>query len=796
MGDAWGVVTAPPAEGLDEQAVRERVAGGLANSVPERVSRTVIQIVAANVLTPFNGLLGALLAVILVVGPIQDALFGGVLVANALVGIVQELRAKRTLDRLAVLTEPRARVVRSGVAREIDVRGIVLDDVLELRPGDQVPVDGMVLAGVGLELDESLLSGESDPVEKDVGDEVLSGSFVAAGAGRMRATRVGADAYARRVTVQARRFGLVRSELRDGVNRIIVWVAWAIVPTGTLLFATQLRSVGSPAEALRGAVAGTVAMVPEGLVLLTSIAFAVGVVRLGRRSVLVRELPAVEGLARVDVLCIDKTGTLTEGRLELDGVEPVGEAGDGAAAAEGLRALVAADPSPNATMRAVATALPPGQTAPAPEVVVPFSSARKWSAAAFEGLGAWVLGAPDVLQPSAGDDAAGAPTRARVAALASTGRRVLLLARAPAGLDGERLPSRLEPAALVVLRDRVREDAPRTLEYFAEQGVTVKVISGDHPEAVAAVAAEAGLRDPAGPVDARSLPEDPAALARMLAERSLFGRVTPRQKLAMVEALRAGGHTVAMTGDGVNDVLALREADLGIAMGSGSPATRAAARLVLLDGRFASLPAVVAEGRRVLSNIERTANLFVTKTVYAMLLALAVGVAGIAFPFLPRHLTLIGSLTIGIPSFFLALSLRAPRTRPGFVPRVLRFAAPAGVATAAGTLAAYAVARSSFGVPTPEARTTATLALCLLGLGVLVAIARPMDRLRWLLVAGMAAAYAVALLVPPFAAFFALALPGTSAWLAGLGVAAAAGVVGAIAVWRIAGAVGPGSGRG
>jgi len=751
-------------DGLTEAQVQDRVARGEVNDVPARPSRTVAEIVRANVVTRFNALLGGLLVVILIVGPYQDALFGGVLIANTLIGIVQELRAKRTLDRLAVLTAPRARVVREGTVRETAVSAVVLDDVLELEPGDQVVVDGEVLDTKGLEIDESLLSGESEPVEKGLGDEVLSGSFAVAGSGRYRATRVGRAAYAVRLAEEARRFTLTRSELRAGIDRILRIVTWVIVPTAILLLVSQLRANSSIRGALRGSVAGTVAMIPEGLVLLTSIAFAVGVVRLARRKVLVQELPAVEVLARVDVLCIDKTGTLTQGRLTVEEVEAL-EPGQPVGAA--LGALASSDPHPNATLRAIGERFA-GADGWQASATVPFSSARKWSAASFAECGSWVLGAPDVLAPPGTDDG----TARRAAELAEAGHRVLLLSRTSQPLEDERLPGGLVPVAMVVLGDRIREDAQTTLRYFDRQGVQVKVVSGDHPLTVAAVAARLGMEGADRPIDARELPEGPEDLARVVDEHTIFGRVGPQQKRAMVKALQSGGHVVAMTGDGVNDALALKDADIGIAMGSGSEATRAVAQLVLLDSNFDPLPSVVNEGRRVLGNIERTSNLYVTKTVYAMLLSIGVGVLALPFPFLPRHLTLIGALTIGIPSFFLALARTAERARRGFLGRVLRFTVPAGGLAAVATFLGYRLAIDEPGVSLAQARTTATMVLCWIGFLVLSIIAAPLTMRRLLLVWSMAAAFLLALVIPATREFFALEPPPSIVWLAAFGIAA------------------------
>jgi cation-transporting P-type ATPase E len=783
MGQQYSAYFKPGPGGLSAAEVADRVARGLVNDVPSAPTRTIGQILRANLLTRFNLLLGSLLAVILVVGPLQDALFGLVIVANTVVGVVQEVRAKRTLDRLEVVNAPRARVVRDGRVAELAVGQVVLDDVLEAAAGDQVVVDGEVLEAAGLEVDESLLTGESEPVSRMPGDRLLSGSFVAAGSGRYRATKVGREAYAVRLSEEARRFTLARSELRAGVDQILKYVTWALVPTAALLFYSQLRLDHGIRAGLSGAVAGTVAMVPEGLVLLTSVAFAVGVVRLGRRQVLVRELPAVETLARVDVICFDKTGTITAGDLAVqelvaDGGTPEAEA------VAALGALAAADPNPNATLRAIAAAFP----APdgwRPEAAVPFSSARKWSGASFAGHGAFLLGAPEVLlnpdRPGRGDSR-GALLR-KAEQFAVEGRRVVLLASAPA-LDTERPPAALEPRAMVVIGDRVRGDAADTIAWFAAEGVQVKVVSGDHPRTVGAIAGQVGIAGADRPVDARGLPEDQAELAGLVEGRSVFGRVVPRQKRAMVEALGARGHVVAMTGDGVNDVLALKDADLGIAMGGGSAASRAVAELVLMDGRFATLPAVMAEGRRVIANIERVAKVFVTKTVYATVLALAVGLAGLAFPFLPRHLTLISSLTIGIPGFFLALEPNTQRARPGFVRRTLAFALPAGLVAALGTLVAYQVADVA-DVPQDQARTTATLALAGLGLVVLALAARPLSRPRRLLLAAMAAGFAVVLVVPPLRVFFALDLPPLPVALAALGVVAVLGGLLSLVVLRM-----------
>jgi cation-transporting P-type ATPase E len=767
------------ARGLSTAEVDERRAGGRTNDVPDPTSRTIAEIVKANVFTPFNFLLGGLLVVILGVREYRDALFGIVLVSNALIGIVQEVRSKRALDRLALLNQPRATVMRDGAVTEVSTKELVEDDVVLLSLGDQITVDGRVLETTGLEIDESLLTGEADPVDKQLGDEVLSGSFVVSGSGRIRATKVGAQAYAYQLSSEARRFSLVHSELRDGINRIITFVGWLMIPTGILLTTAQIRADADFISAVQGSVAGMVAMVPEGLVLLTSIAFAVGATRLASKQVLTQELAAIEGLARVDVICLDKTGTLTEGELELATVEHLD--GGRADASAALAALAAVDEHPNPSLLAIKQrfADPPGWGA---KEVVPFSSARKWSAASFDRQGSWLLGAPDILADAESHDRADE----RVRHYAERGRRVLMLAVAPHGLDGETLPAEVVPVALVVLEEKVRESAPDTIRYFEDQEVIVKIISGDNPVTVAAVAQRVGVADAQKAIDARTLPDDPGELAEVLEDNAVFGRVTPQQKRSMVHALQSKGHTVAMTGDGVNDTLALKDADIGVAMGAGSQAARAVARFVLLGNDFSVFPSVVAEGRRVIANVERVANLFLTKTFYAMMLALAVGVAGLPFPFIPRHFTIISSLTIGIPGFFLALAPNARRARPNFLTRVLRFAVPAGLVAAVATLTAYQIARNVEDLPVEQARTVAVVVLFMVAIWVLAILARPFNGWRAVLVSSMAGTFVLTLSLPQTRDYFDLPLPGTEALLVACGVGAIA--CGVLEVgWRLAG---------
>ncbi|MFG3250710.1 HAD-IC family P-type ATPase [Streptomyces sp. NPDC048187] len=770
---AHSVDTASPAAGLTAAGVAERIARGQVNDVPVRSSRSLADIVRANVFTRFNAIIGVLWVIMLFVAPIQDSLFGFVILANTGIGIVQEWRAKKTLDSLAVIGEVRPTVRRDGRPTEVSTSEIVLDDVLEIGPGDKAVVDGVCVEADGLEIDESLLTGEADPVVKQPGDQVMSGSFVVAGGGAFRATKVGREAYAAQLAEEASRFTLVQSELRSGISTILKYVTWMMVPTAIGLILSQLLAEDNELDdSIARTVGGIVPMVPEGLVLLTSVAFAIGVVRLGRKQCLVQELPAIEGLARIDTVCLDKTGTLTEGGMDVTGLHPL-DGADERHVRTVLGALGRSDPRPNASLQAVVTAYP------APEDwhrtgSLPFSSARKYSGAAFtEGDGTsstWLLGAPDVLL--AEDD----PALAETGRLNEQGLRVLLLARAARDLDDPGVAEGVTPTALVVLEQRLRPDAADTLRYFADQDVRAKVISGDNAVSVGAVAAKLGLSG--ATVDARRLPAEREEMAGALDEGTVFGRVTPQQKRDMVGALQSRGHTVAMTGDGVNDVLALKDADIGVAMGSGSEATRAVAQIVLLNNSFAALPSVVAEGRRVIGNITRVATLFLVKTVYSVLLAILVVCSQVEYPFLPRHLTLLSTLTIGVPAFFLALAPNRERARPHFVRRVMRYAIPGGVVAGAATFATYLLARHHYAGPGAlDAETSAaTLTLFLISMWVLAIIARPYTWWRVLLVAAMGLGFVVVLAVPWLQDFFALKLVGvTMPWTAvGIAVAGAA----------------------
>ena len=751
-----------PDSGLTQQQVQQRIELGHVNELPPTSGRSVWDIIRANVFTRINGILAVLFAVVLYTGSIVNGAFGLLIIANSIVGIIQELRAKRTLDKLSIVGRAKPMVIRDGEpAREIDRESVVLDDLIEVGPGDQIVVDGILRYASDVAVDESSLTGESDAVDKSVGDMVYSGSSVVVGSARYQATKVGKEAYAAKLAAEANKFTLTDSQLFRGINKILTYISWILIPVGALAIYTQLFVAGDDLnDALLAMVATLVPMVPEGLVLMTTIAFALGVVRLGRRRVLVNELPAIEGLARVDTVCVDKTGTLTENAMQLVEVDIV--SGDGTTRDEVDSALInlcKLDDRPNATARALLDGL-----ADAGDVVKhertetrPFASANKWSALTYHGGVTWVFGAPDVLV----DDSAVGMQKARQ--LMEEGLRVLLLARTSVGADD--LPGgalrkseavELEPVALAVLGQKVRSDAAETVAYFYEEGVEVKVISGDNDRSVGAVARELKMEGANNPVDASELPasrddgseaksaEIRDEFADIVESRQIFGRVTAENKRDMVHALQSRGHHVAMTGDGVNDVLALKAANLGVAMGDGAPATRSVAQLVLLDNRFAVMPMIVAEGRRVIGNIERVANLFLTKTIYSVVLALAVGLWGMDYPFEPIHVTITGWFTIGIPAFVLSLAPNWERARDGFVRRVLRLAIPAGITVGLLTFMFWLWANpgvDASDVARGEASTATLIVLIVSAFWVLVVVARPYTWWKVLLLAVSAGAY-------------------------------------------------------
>ncbi|MBX3311458.1 MAG: HAD-IC family P-type ATPase [Microbacteriaceae bacterium] len=738
----------PNLQGLSNAEISERVASGQTNLVESKTSRSYPEIFRTNVFTRINGIYLVLFLVVMSTGYFFDGLFGLLIIVNSVVGMIQEVRAKHTLDRLAIIGKAKPTVVREGAEQEIEAEDIVLGDLIKLSVGDQVLVDGTTVSSHALEVDESMLTGEADPVLKAESEKLLSGSFVVSGAGYMEATAVGKDAYAVKLAAEASAFRAPTSQLRSGIDQILKYITWLLIPVGILTIVNQLWFVqGETAfpDALRGMVAALVPMVPEGLVLMTSVAMAVGVIRLGKFNALVQDLPAIEQLARVNVVCADKTGTLTEDGMRLAEIIPLGQFATKDQKSDSMISNIIAsavlsisliEEKPNASTLAILEGL---EDIPAdrwePQSRVPFSSFRKWSSASFNNNGHWIFGAPDVLF-FANKDALTAADR-----IGEQGLRVIALARSKDALSANsKLPTDLEPAAIVVLEQKIRPEAGPTLDFFTKQDVELKVISGDNPKSVAAVVSDLNIPGANEPVDARTLPDSPEELAEIVGQHSIFGRVAPAQKRAMVHALQARGKTVAMTGDGVNDVLALKDADVGVAMGSGSPASRAVARIVLLDNSFATLPHAVGEGRRVIGNIERVANLFLTKTLYSVILALLVGLTAVPFPFLPRHITVIAWFTIGIPAFFLALWPNNERAKDGFVKRILLLAVPGGLVIGITTYVAYLIARhvNGGGIEFQVMNsTTAFLTVNIIAFAVLLKVASPYSPLKVLLVGAM-----------------------------------------------------------
>lgn len=761
--------------GLSDEDVAQRMAAGAVNKADLVTSRSLGQILRGNIFTLFNALLGSALLVIAFVGQWRDALFGLVMIANIAIGTIIEYRAKRTLDRLDTATQVPVRVIRAGQELSISSTQVVLDDLVRLGLGDQIPADADLLTCSGLAVDESMLTGESEPVSKKVGDQVLSGSTVVGGSALARISAVGRNAYVHRLAAQVRRFSRVRSELHASVNQVLTALTWIIIPIALLLFWNETRQLGGWHEVIAdgtwqvaavSAVAGVIAIVPDGLVLLTSVSFALAALTLARDRVLIQDLAAVEILARTDVVCLDKTGTITDGSVALDGVVEVTKF---KGAMQALAAITAA-PGASAMVEAIGRGLAhpddglPAADDPGPdddhEMVIPFDSNRRWSGHRVNGV-SWVLGAPEVLLAASKNK----KINEQIRDLAATGARVLLLGRMPNtstfGGDDE-IPRGIRPALLILLRERARPDAAESLQYFDDQRMRLKLLSGDHPATVAAVGTgvwPAGAAQPQSlrGIDARELPRERADLAAAVEQEPIIGRATPERKREVIGALRSRGHTVAMVGDGVNDVLALKDADLGVATSRAAPATRAAARLVMLDGTFAAFPKVVDQGRRVLATLESVAVLFLTKTVYAVLLAVVVAVLSWPYPFLPRQLTLIAVLTVTVPAFAIVVTPHAGRYRRGLLDRVLAVAVPWGLVSGSAVLAAYGPLHLQG--EQQQAGTAATLVLLVLGLWVLSIIARPWTRWRIVLVSSMAAAGLLTMVLPGLREFFELAWP-------------------------------------
>ncbi|MCG7456527.1 HAD-IC family P-type ATPase [Corynebacterium sp. ACRPH] len=771
--------------GLTAAEVEERTQRGEVNTQSRGTGRSVAQILRTNIFTRVNAILGVLCAIVLSTGSVINAAFGLLIIANSAVGVVQELRAKKTLDKLRIVGESESTVIRDGEERTIPQHEVVLGDIIKLRSGDEVVVDGTVVAG-SLRVDESQLTGEADAVSKGEGDEILSGSFVNEGSAVFRADKVGDEAYAARLASQASEFSLTDSVLMNGINSILKVITWLLIPTGILTIWTQLvRSDTGLRESILSMAAAIVPMVPEGLVLMTSIAFAAGVIRLGKYKALVNELVAIEGLARVDTVCTDKTGTLTTNEMELDSIVAADGSEADEAWARNLASMLNAQDDLNDTARSIVAGLRERGVEPDQWQghEIPFNSRYKFSGFACSDATAWIMGAPDVLLREGGRAAETAKQ------LGDQGLRILVFGKLE-GADGEAWANtddlsmdsapQLTKPVLVVLRQQLRSDARETLAYFDEQNVDIKVISGDNSDSVAAVARKATERELVA-VDARTLNGlDDEAFDAEIKRGNVFGRVSPEQKQQMVESLHRQDRTVAMTGDGVNDVLALKKADIGVAMGSGAPATRSVAQLVLLTNKFSALPRVVAEGRRVIGNIERVAHLFLTKTVYSVVLALVVAVLGISFPFQPIHVTITGWFTIGIPAFILSLAPNTERPRDGFVRRVLSLAIPSGVLIGGICVTMWIIIYPGAEVPEiqrQQAGTAVLLALIVMGLWVLGIVARPLNWWKVLLLAGCVGGYLVIFLVPPLRELLILHTGNLKLMFTGLAVGAGGAVL-------------------
>lgn len=729
--------------GLTSEEVKKRIEQGKVNYIPKAPSRTFWQILRANLFTSFNAINVVLAAIIILAGSPKNAIFVGVILVNTLIGVAQELRAKDILEKLSVISMASAKVIRDGEIVQIPIDKIVLDDILYLETGMQVLADAEVVNDNSVEIDESMLTGESDAIGKKKGDQLLSGSFVVAGECYARVTKVGKETYSSSLAEEAKQFKITNSELQSSINKIFKVLLWIIVPLTVLLTVTQLKVPDATwRSAAIGTVSGIIGMIPEGLVLLTSATFIVSIIKLSKFDTLVQELCATEVLARVDVLCLDKTGTLTQGDLRLSDVKIIGNR-DKSEVDKVLAVMAHNLPSNNPTQKAILDRYKEYDESIKCISKIPFSSKRKWGGAVFDGeVGSWVLGAPEVIL-----DKEYHFIKNMVEEEAKKGKRVLLLAKFHGEELSDNLNGKIESAALVLIEDIIREAAPKVLEYFNNQGVEVKIISGDSPVTVSEVARRAGVKSWEKYVDARELPKDDEEFKKIVKETTVFGRVTPHQKKKIVTALQDQGHTVAMTGDGVNDVLALKASDCGIAMANGSDATKAVAQLVLMKSDFSALPKVLEEGRKQINNLERVSELFLSKTVYSILLAFVCSVLFLPYPILPIQLSLVGSCAIGIPAFFLAMLPSTGGVKKGFLTRVLTVSIPNGIILAAFTIGTFLISLR-FGVDMSICRTLALLMFAGISMVILFRVARPLTKFKTILCFSMFGIIVLAFITP------------------------------------------------
>ena len=719
--------------GLTAAQVQTRIAQGLVNADDGIKTKTEKQIILENTFTFFNILNFVLALFVLLVGSFKNLLFLGVIFSNTIIGSFQGIRAKRTIDKLSLISAPKVTVLRDGALQTIAVSEIVLDDVMHLSNGQQICADAIVCDGE-VEVNESLITGESDPVVKRAGDELLSGSFIVSGSCYAQVEHIGSENYANRIANDAKYIKKAHSEILHSLDFIVKTLGLTLIPIGLLLFSKQFFILH---DTLKDAVVSTVAamlgMIPEGLILLTSVVFAVSVLRLSKYKTLVQDLYCTESLARVDVLCLDKTGTITEGTMQVDELIPL-EGFTEQDMTEALTALINVLSDDNPTSYAVKARFT-GETSWTATETVAFSSARKWSGASFAAHGTYVMGAGEFILRDRFDT-----LREQTEAYAARGERVLLLARTDSAfLEGKALPDDLQPVGLIAISDKIRAEAPETLRYFAEQGVTLKVISGDNAVTVSNIAQKAGLAGAENYCDASTL-ETEADAAAAIEQYTVFGRVTPQQKLQFVKALKENGHTVAMTGDGVNDVLALKEADCSIAMASGSDAARTVSNLVLLDSNFASMPQVVKEGRRSINNLQRSASLFLQKTIYSTVLSVLFIFLSASYPFEPIQLTFISTLTIGIPSFILALEPNRDRVRGSFLTNVLKKSFPSALTMVLGVLF-LCLFQQPLGLSSEQVSTLSVIVAFTVGFMLMFKLCVPFNALRGVLFGAMLAAF-------------------------------------------------------
>lgn len=714
------------ANGLSQEQVQERIDGGWTNKTVTAESKTVGQIVKGNLLTYFNLIFAILAILVIAAGSFRSLTFLPVVIANLFIGILQEIRAKKTLDQLTMLNAPKAEVVRNGQISEIPAEELVLDDIVIFRAGDQICADAIVLDGSVL-VNEALLTGESDELRKELGDFLMSGSFVVSGECYARLERVGADSYISELTLEAKAQDQKKhSEMLRVLDRLVGIVGILIVPIGVFLFVQQYVFSGASFQSsILSMVAAVVGMIPEGLYLLASVALVVSVIRLASQKVLVHDMKCIEALARVDVLCVDKTGTITENEMQVSSVIPM--EGFDPTQGVGLKAqistLIAAMPEGNLTMQALKRYFKTPLKKNA-EAVFPFSSTYKYCAAVFLD-NAYVLGAPEFVLR--GDYEKYRPL---MESYSADGFRTVLFGRYEGTPDGQALTEPVIPMGLILLTNPIRRDAPETFRYFAQQGVTIKVISGDNPLTVSQIAAEAGIPGAENYVDASTL-ETEEALRTAAEQYTVFGRVTPEQKRLLVRALQSAGHTVGMTGDGVNDVLALKEADCSVAMASGCDAAAQVSQLVLLESDFSAMPSVVAEGRRVVNNIQRSASLFLVKNIFSFLMAVFSACFMLNYPLEPAQISLISMFTIGIPGFFLALQPNTEVIHGRFLSNVLIKALPAGL-TDFLVVGALVIFGRVFGVNETDISTACTMLLAIVGFMILYHISKPLNLLRWI----------------------------------------------------------------